>query len=80
MTLEEAYAEMRKMIEGSRARRERSSAFHAAIMLHADALADVDAYEICSQLGFTPTHYTEVRKTLKANAILRRMGYKLVKE
>ena len=77
--LDQVFDAMNRMIDGSRERKERSSAFHAAILLFADDLQNVDAHEICKRLGFTPTHYTEVRKTVKAHAILKRMGYKLTK-
>lgn len=77
--LDQVFEKMRDMIDGSRERRERSSTFHAAILLYADDLENVDAHEICNRLGFTPTHYTEVRKTVKAHAILKRMGYKITK-
>ena len=77
--LDRIYKKMEAIIDGSRARQERSASFHAAIMLYAEELQHEDAYEVCKRLGFTPTHYTEVRKSIKAWRILDRMGYRLVK-
>lgn len=78
MLTEEEFSVWKDKMTEARRGRSRSALFHVALLLNYENLKDMDPHEICAKFGFTPTHYTEVRKIFKAMQLLRSLGYEVV--
>lgn len=70
---------LRELIDSASATRNRNGMMHSLLLIHAEELAQADAYEVCKGLGLPLSYSTEVRKAIKTSETLKALGYDIVK-